>query len=113
MKVYVIKYDYTNIDLRLDSFDVVMIVNGFNQSEYYIIGNGTESVFLDFLDCILEDGKIYFLNKKMASRCFERLKNHIIEDCKKGIDYHYEEIEIHKSRLEKLNSLKDMNNETI
>ena len=49
----------------------------------------------------------------MASRYFERLKNHIIEDCKKGIDYHYEEIEIHKSRLEKLNSLKDMNNETI
>ena len=113
MKVYVIRYDYTNIDLRLDSFNVESIVNGFNQNEYWITGNGKEGIFLDFLDCVLENGKIYFLNKKMANRCFERLKNHIIEDCKKGIDYHCEEIEIHKSRLEKLNSLKDMNNETI
>ena len=88
MKVYVIRYDYTNIDLRLEVFDVEMIVKGFNQNEYYFFGNGRESVFLDFLDCILEDGKIYFLNKKMASRYFERLKNHIIDDCKKGIDYH-------------------------
>ena len=108
MKVYIIKYDYTNIDFRLDSFDVETIVQGFNQDECYITGNGKEGIFLDFLDCILEGGKIYFLNKKMASRCFERLKNHIIDDCKKGIDYHYEEIEIHKSRLKKLNSLKDM-----
>ena len=105
MKVYIIEYDYTNIDFRLDSFDVETIAKGFNQNEYYITGNGKEGVFLDFLEYYL-NGKIYFLNKKMASRCFERLKNYIIEDCKKGIDYHYEEIEIHKSRLEKLFSLK-------
>ena len=113
MKVYVIEYDYTNIDLRLDSFDVEMVVKGFNQNEYYVTGNGKEGVFLDFLDCVLENGKIYFLNKKMAIRYFERLKNHIIEDCKKGIDYHYREIETHKLRLEKLNSLNGMNNEII
>ena len=51
MKVYVIKYDYTNIDLRLDSFDVEMIEKGFNQNEYYVTGNGKEGVFLDLLDC--------------------------------------------------------------
>lgn len=113
MKVYIIKYDYTNLDFRLDSFDVESIVKGFNQNEYYITGNGKDGVFLDYLGYILENGKIYFLDKKMANRCFEQLKNYIIEDCKKGIDYHYEEIEIHKSRLEKLNSLKDMNNEII
>jgi hypothetical protein len=112
MKVYVIKYDCTNIDLRLDGFDVKTIEKDF-KNEYYIVGNGKEAVFLDFLDCILEDGKIYFLNKKMASRYFERLKNYLIECCKKGIDYYYKEIEIQKSRLEKLNSLKDVNNETI